>query len=334
MIRSRHLRLGAHFLAHRWRELHPFEVQAVLLYACNLKCDYCYCPELSTRLLDTEQWIEALRGLGRFGTSRIKFQGGEPTLRRDFREIASAAKGLGMRTAVVTNGSRIARDPSLLEPLDELVVSVDSLDPEIHDEQRGRGNHAEALAAIDAGLARDLAVFAVAVVTKRNVEDLPRLLEFCESKGVLLNPQPALFGKKVFDERARPIALSGDQVRDLYRRLAAWRREGRGLVFSAASYDHGARWKDYDELTRRGDFPSRCMAGKYYVQIEPNGDVWPCQSCGADFRARNLVADGLEEALRHATRHDCVDCYGSYLVERRLLFGFRPSALVAELRRG
>ena len=33
-------RLAAHFLRYRFRAVHPFEVQAVLLNACNLKCEY------------------------------------------------------------------------------------------------------------------------------------------------------------------------------------------------------------------------------------------------------------------------------------------------------
>ena len=53
----RFLELGVHFLRYRWREVHPYEVQAVLLNACNLRCIYCRCPEM-----DTAQ--ERLRQLG------------------------------------------------------------------------------------------------------------------------------------------------------------------------------------------------------------------------------------------------------------------------------
>jgi len=91
MLQTRHLKLASHFLAHRWRALHPFEVQAMLLNACNLRCVYCRCPEVKTTLLTTAQWSGIVRRLAALGTMRIKFQGGEPTLRSDFSELCTAA---------------------------------------------------------------------------------------------------------------------------------------------------------------------------------------------------------------------------------------------------
>ena len=100
--------LAAHYLRHRFRTLHPFEVQAVLLNDCNLRCSYCRCPEMVVPQLSTEQWSDIVRGLARLGTLRIKFQGGEPTLRKDFDAICAAAKSAGIVTAVTTNGTAIA----------------------------------------------------------------------------------------------------------------------------------------------------------------------------------------------------------------------------------
>ena len=85
-------RMATRFLAHRFRPLHPFEVQAVLVNRCNLKCVYCRCPEIRTEEMTTEQWIQVIRGLGRLGTMRIKFQGGEPTLRTDFSELCEEVR--------------------------------------------------------------------------------------------------------------------------------------------------------------------------------------------------------------------------------------------------
>jgi hypothetical protein len=47
-----------------------------------------------------------------------------------------------------------------------------------------------------------------------------------------------------------------------------------------------------------------------------------------------VVKDGLEEALRNASRHECGDCFIAYLNERKLLFGLQPAALYAMARRG
>ena len=56
MSRRQQLRLAGRFLRHRFRSIHPFEVQASLLNACNLKCEYCRCPDMLTPMLTTAEW--------------------------------------------------------------------------------------------------------------------------------------------------------------------------------------------------------------------------------------------------------------------------------------
>lgn len=329
------LRMAARFARHRLRALHPYEVQALLLNACDLKCSYCRYPELRTRVLSTAQWKEVLRGLGRLGTLRVKFQGGEPTLRGDFVELCATARDAGIRAAVVSNGQRIAEDPGLLAELDELVLSIDGPDAASHDAQRGAGSHARVLRAIDAAQARGIPVFAVMVVTRATIDRLEEMIDWCEARGVGLHAQPVLFGLDFCDaaERER-LELSAEQVRGFNRRMAAWSRAGRRVMFSSGTYERTAAWPDYARSNVRSAGRSACMAGRFYVHIEANGDVHPCQPHGATLQPRNVVRDGLEEALRHAARHDCGDCFHAYLNERKALFGLRPGAVWHALRRG
>jgi len=67
------------------------------------------------------------------GTLRIKFQGREPTIKPDFPEICREARRLGIITPAVTKGMAAAANPDLLNDLQEVVVSLDSLRPEIND---------------------------------------------------------------------------------------------------------------------------------------------------------------------------------------------------------
>jgi pyrroloquinoline quinone biosynthesis protein E len=328
------LRMAARFAAHRLRELHPYEVQALLLNACDLKCSYCRYPEIRTRVLSTAQWQEVLRGLGRLGTLRVKFQGGEPTLRSDFLTLCATAREAGIRTAVVSNGQRIAEDPGLLAELDELVLSIDGPDAACHDAQRGAGTHARVLRALDAARERGLPVFAVMVVTRRNLDRIEEMLDWCEARGVGLHAQPVLFGLDFCDGGSRAeLELDPEQVRAFNRRMAAWSRAGRRVMFWSGTYERTARWTDYGVPSVPSNGASSCMAGRFYVHIEANGDVHPCQPHGSALRPRN-VRDGLVEALRHARQHDCGDCFHAYLNERKALFGLQPGAVWHALRRG
>ena len=334
MIQTRHLKMAARFAAGRLRELHPFEVQAVLLNACNLKCVYCRCPEVATRVLTTEQWRTVIRGLAALGTLRIKFQGGEPTLRRDFRALCAESQAAGILTAVISNGFAIADDPALLDHVDELVVSLDSPRVEVNDALRGAGCLEKATRAIERGRARGLRVFVNMVLTKDNVGDMEAMLDFCEARGVGLNAQPVAFGTVNYDDGARGLALTTEQIHDVHRRLVAWRREGRALMFSAEAYAKALSWPRFDNLTVPSKGKSSCMAGRDYIHIDANGDVRPCVQHGGPFQPKNAVHDGLEEALRNAGHHECGDCWIAYLNERKLVFGLRPKALMAVLRRG
>lgn len=329
----RHLRLAARFARHRFNELHPYEVQAVLLNACNLDCLYCNCPSIKTQILTTAQWRTIVRRLGKLGTLRLKWQGGEPTLRNDFDELCAEVKHAGILCAVVTNGLLIADNPALLNHVDEVVLSLDSLRPEPNDAVRGAGVNARVLKAIDVSLSRGKATFINMVVSRDSWDDLEPMMQFCEERGIGLNAQPIVQGRAVYSERAVPFMLENAQVRELYRRLAAWRRAGRPLMFAAATYEKAAAWDDYGVLARRSEGTSSCPMGSFYVHVEANGDVFPCVQQGADFTPKNFVRDGVDEALRHARFHNCGDCFSAYLNERKAIFGLRPHAVMEFLRR-
>src|SRR5215203_2740048 len=127
VLSAHQLHQAGRFLQHRFRALHPFEVQAVLQNACNLRCSYCRCPELDSASMTTAQWVDLIERFRSVGTLRIKYQGGEPTIRKDFAAICAATQANGIIAAVVTNGIAIARNPKLLDALDEVVVSLDSV---------------------------------------------------------------------------------------------------------------------------------------------------------------------------------------------------------------
>lgn len=327
-------RMALRFAARRFQALHPFEVQASLLTACNLHCTYCRCPDEKTAMMTTAQWVETVHGLGALGTLRIKFQGGEPTLRKDFRQLCAAAQEIGIRTAVVTNGLQFKVDPSLLDHLDEVVFSLDSATESHNDRMRGAGAHARTVEGIEIARSRGMRLFINMVVTNQSLDEIEPMLEFCEARGIGLNAQPVAYGRKYYDDKARPLALNAQQMRTMHSQLAAWKRQGRGLMFMASTYENVLDWGDYTEVSERRAEGAQCMAGPYYVHIEPDGDVHPCVQHDADFTPKNIVRDGLEAALTHVQRHDCRDCFSAYLNERKALFGLRPMALREMMRRG
>jgi len=335
MSRLQQLQHAGRFLRHRFNALHPYEVQAVLLNACNLRCAYCRCPEMKTELLTTEQWLATVRRLGELGTLRLKWQGGEPTIRKDFAELCAAVQAAGILCAVVTNGTQIAERPELLAHVDEVVFSLDSLTPTHTERVRGAGVHAAVMRSIDVARAarRPPRLFINMVAMRDNLDEMEPMLAFCEQHDIGLNIQPAVFGMQYYDDAAQPLALDDGQTRAMYRQLAAWKRAGRRLMFAAHIYERSAGWDDYRTLSRRNPDAADCAMGRFYVHVEANGDVHPCVQHHATFAPKNIARDGLDAALANAQRHDCTECFGAYLNERKDLFTLQPRAVLEYLRR-
>jgi MoaA/NifB/PqqE/SkfB family radical SAM enzyme len=334
MIPSRLLKSGWRYLRRRFTAYHPYEVQAQLLNSCDRRCVFCRCPEVESPLMTTAQWSRIIRELSRLGTIRIKFQGGEPTLRPDFREITAEAKKAGMITAVVSHGMHIASQPDLLDFLDEVVVSLDAPDPAVNDRLRGDGAFEGAVGAIDRARAAERRTYVNMTVCSENYAAVEAMLEFCEEKGIMLNAQPVKFGRMYYRDEARGLALRDGQIRSLHERLIGWKKQGRKIMFSAGAYKRALTWDDLTLLTVRSEAHSRCICGKDYIHIEANGDVIPCIQHGASLKPKNILRDGLREALRNVRDHDCGDCWTAYLNERKALFALKPEAIRGLFRRG
>ncbi len=129
------------------KELKPGFCCIGIVDSCMLRCKMCYKwkEDLGTIGFSqptTEQWktfIRQLRDLVDEGFE-IDFGGGEALMRKDVLELVSYAKSLGFRNTIASNGYLIDEDMAkriVDSGLDSIVLSLDSLKPEIHDRMRG-----------------------------------------------------------------------------------------------------------------------------------------------------------------------------------------------------
>lgn len=112
----------------------------VILYVtegCNLKCLSCsYRLPMPGELTLSE--IEQLsRELKAFGLKHIVYSGGEPLLRRDFRDICSLFAELKVKQTLLTNGLLLSKRAEEFNGLfTEIIVSLDGADAETHNRLR------------------------------------------------------------------------------------------------------------------------------------------------------------------------------------------------------
>ncbi|QIM67839.1 cyclic pyranopterin phosphate synthase [Mannheimia granulomatis] len=104
---------------------------------CNFRCNYCLPngyqpPSHKQTFLKVDEIQRIAKAFANLGTEKIRLTGGEPTLRKDFAEIAhTIAQTAGIRkVALTTNGYRMERDIALWQQagITDINVSVDSLD--------------------------------------------------------------------------------------------------------------------------------------------------------------------------------------------------------------
>jgi MoaA/NifB/PqqE/SkfB family radical SAM enzyme len=320
--------IGAKILAARiTNRPRPFFVQYSLLNGCNARCVYCNSPNRPDDPIPFGKHVEVLREFARLGAVRIKFLGGEPLLDQDIGRLAEEVTRLGMRAAMVTNGFLIPDKFDIVRKLDELVISIDG-DEDAHDRQRGPGSWKKVMAGIELCAREKLDFFLSAVVTRRSSEQIPWLLETASRLGVMVNFQIPQFNEEMYGPSARAWMPDPEEIRRLVADIIAAKENGAPVLFTARSYRRTLSWPDFGlERVERPGQRSPCTAGRYFLQMEPNGDIYPCVLHVGSFQPKNAVRDGVEQAWRHARNHSCFDCYNTWLNENRAVFDLRLAVL-------
>lgn len=128
---------------------------------CNFSCVYCLPdgykkPLRRVEPLNLDEILRLARAFAELGTRKIRLTGGEPTLRRDFLDIARGISRISgiEKVALSTNGRRLRElAPALKDAgVQALNVSVDSLDPKIFAEITGQDTLSEIIDGVEYAL--------------------------------------------------------------------------------------------------------------------------------------------------------------------------------------
>jgi MoaA/NifB/PqqE/SkfB family radical SAM enzyme len=199
----------------------PLILTYFVTFRCNLHCTYCdYAGDgYASRFpeLATEEAIAILR-ICRKGIPSVAFSGGEPLVRADIVEIVREAKKIGYRpVSLFTNGLELHRREEILNYVDYLQISLDSVHEDTQDalrQREGLGKRLKSTIRHYAALQRD-AHFRLninCVLTPMNLGGVQELMEFAHEARVRLSCCPML------DSQGQPDpSLRSTENRSAYR---------------------------------------------------------------------------------------------------------------------
>lgn len=248
--------------------------------ACNLRCEHCGSMAGDPRRaeLSTAECLRVVDELARLGNRLITLSGGEPTLRRDWPELAKAAVSRGIVVNLVTNGQTDPNELALSARqvgLANVAVSLDGLE-QTHDALRGIGTFGRATTAIrtlvDAGIWVDVMV----TVNRWNRRELQALHQHVAALGV--KRFRAQLGKPMGSQtHRRDLTLEPRHLLELLALLgklddALPVRLGDSIGYFSAE-ERQLRGNHCDQGHWTG-----CYAGCQAIGIQSDGDVKGCLS--------------------------------------------------------
>jgi MoaA/NifB/PqqE/SkfB family radical SAM enzyme len=251
-------------------------------------------PEPRPDAITQEEWKSFLRIFGGFtnGKAPIDFNCGEPFYRQADRvlELVSEAERWGVKSSLTSNGYLIDAEMAARichSHLHSLRLSLDAVDPDLHDRLRGMsGSHERVLRALDLLLQRSdrpRQIDILTVIMEANLEQIVPLVRW------VLDRHPGLriafqvisepFGRAPDPEwRTRPeneglwprdpgrVAAVIDELLDIQVRTGRIRNPPQQLhLFKRYFRDPGRFVKNFT-----------CKVGERSMFIEPNGD---CRLC-------------------------------------------------------
>ena len=171
--------------------LKPYFATYYVTFRCNLSCSFCddgnsaRYPDIPCQEMDTEQAKQMLGILVKDCPS-IYFTGGEPTIRSDIVELCRFSKAVGFRpVSLNTNGFLLHKREAMFDHIDQLVVSLNTLDLSKYskmvgvNEEVARKIHANIVHYAGQQERRAFNMTINCVVNEETIADTPALMEFC-----------------------------------------------------------------------------------------------------------------------------------------------------------
>lgn len=270
----------------------PKNVDLNITNKCNLRCSYC--SHFSSGSdngtdLSLEEWLLFMEELNQCAVFNVTLSGGEPLIRKDFKEIVNAIIKNRMRFSVLSNGTLLNEElAGYLKSTgrcNSFQVSIDGPGPDEHDVFRGKGSFEKALRGLRILIKHNIPATVRVTIHKHNVKQLDEiaklLLEDVGLRGFSTN-SASFFG--LCRQNNADISLNVEEYSYAMEKLLELNKKYNGRIsaqagpLSAVYY-----WMQMEESIKNG-IESHLGCGKLTscsgvfskMAVNPDGTMTPC----------------------------------------------------------
>lgn len=254
---------------------------------CNLKCVHCRASAIlgpSPEELNTAEMKKFIDQLVSFAKPILVLSGGEPMMRPDIYEIARYGTDKGLRVALATNGTLIGKAEAKKikgSGVARVSISLDGATAVIHDDFRGEaGAFDAAIKGYDNLKEIGMSMQINTTVTKRNVDELPKVLELALKRGVdamhIFMLVPTGCGLEIAESDMLPAGRYEEVLEWLYRKSTEVKIDLKATCaphYFRILAQKGAAIKKGQGMHARS---KGCLAGTAVCFVSYKGDVYPC----------------------------------------------------------
>jgi len=265
----------------------PIYVQFAVTKNCNLRCEMCDSNssrenEVELNLKEIEKLTDVLDKLN---TGVVLLTGGEPFLRKDITEIIRLFASKGFTVRLQSNGwfaDESAIKDAYNAGMNEITISLDSLDPEKHDSIRGtRGSWQKAIESI-ARFSQILPAQGTflginTVVCKKNLDEITSIIRFVTEIGFFSSLIPVHLANSDSDfiirKEAPELAFQPtdfDKIDEVYKEILKMKKDGFNIFNSRLFLEKSPSFLKGQRVKWHCDSPN------LYFAISPSGKFLPC----------------------------------------------------------
>jgi AdoMet-dependent heme synthase len=256
--------------------------------ACNLRCIHCHATsgkaapdELTTD--EGKKLIDMLAATSEFRT--LIYTGGEPLVRPDIFTLLRHSQKAGLANIIATNGTMIDEEMAFKLKDHGVVcnaISIDAADPQTHDSIRNKPGAFElALRAIEATKKAGILLQINTTAMEYNMSHLPELIDFADDcgAGIMLMYQLVAVGR---GEKIEKATLKKSANKYLSELISEKQRNTKTIIEPVAGPQYWPYLLEKNGIRNgkllklAGHLFHGCAAGRGFVYIKANGDVWPC----------------------------------------------------------